>query len=142
MDMRARNQYLKVLQERYFKAKSGNGKRHRNPPLWVKRLVCFGESTWIGLREDLREPALEKKNSARRKKEKESTGAKAIKTHEDRGRRAVSFPLDGIRIRRWRERENLAMVTDPENPFGDLTREEELRLRELLKGHGNRYLRW
>jgi len=141
MEMRARNQYLKVLQERYFKAKSGNGKRHRNPPLRVKRLVYFEKSTWIGPREASRKPALEKKSSAWRKKEKESTGTKAIKTHEDRGRRAVSFPSDGIRIRRWPERENWAMVTDPENPFGDLTREEEFRLRELLKGHGNRYLR-
>ncbi|MCK4326693.1 hypothetical protein KAW55_08065 [bacterium] len=131
--------YIIFFLEQHVKTISklfGNGKRHRDPPLRLKRLVCFGERTWIRLREVLKKAPLEKKSITRRKKEKEPTGAKAIKAHEDRGRRAVRFPLDGIRIRKWWEKENWAMVTDPENPFGDLTREQNLRIAELLKGRG------
>ncbi len=114
----------------------GNGKRHRDPPLRVKRLVCFGESTWIGLREALRKPVLGKKSITRRKKEKAATNDRANKVDQGREIKVVDFSLDGIRVRKWWEKENWAMVTDPENPFGDLTREQKLRVTELLKGRG------
>ncbi|MCK4437223.1 hypothetical protein KAU86_04675 [bacterium] len=52
----------------------------------------------------------------------------------------MDFSLDGIRVRKWWEKENWAMVTDPENPFGDLTREQKLRVTELLKGRGIKVL--
>ena len=35
----------------------------------------------------------------------------------------------------WWEREKWDMVIDPENPWGDLSREEEYRLKALLKGY-------
>lgn len=106
----------------------------------MKKLVCFSEETWIRLREVLKKPALEKKSSTRCKKEKAATNDRANKADQGREVRGTSFSLDGIRIRKWWERENWAMVTDPENPLGDLTREEEFKLREILKGDGNRYL--
>ena len=42
--------------------------------------------------------------------------------------------LGNIRTTTWWEGENWAMVTDPENPFGDLTREEEVKVRKILNG--------
>ena len=35
--------------------KNGNGKGHRTPP----RLVCFGESIWIKIKEVLKEESLD-----------------------------------------------------------------------------------
>ena len=118
---------------RSFISEFGNGKRHRDPPLRVKKLVCFGERTWVRLKEAVGGVLLEKRVRKRRKREKAATSNKGIKTYQDRGIRVVNFPVDGIGIRAWWEKENWALVTDPENLFGDLTREEEFRLRDLLK---------
>ena len=115
----------------------GNGKGHRDPPLRVKRLVCFGERIWVKIKEVVRGSCGERKNNARRKKEKAAIGDKARETHQDNGTRVINSSLDGIRIKRWGEKETWSMITDPENPFGDLTREEEIRITELEKGIGN-----
>ena len=96
-------------------------------------MVCFGERTWVRLKEAVGGVLLEKRVKKRHKREKAATNNKGIKTYQDRGIRVVNFPVDGIGIRAWWEKENWARVTDPENPFGDLTREEEFRLRDLLK---------
>ena len=79
---------------------------------------------------------MEKENNARRKKEKSATNDRANKADQGREIRVTDFSLDGIRVRKWWEKENWAMVGDPENPFGDLTREQKLRITELLKGRG------
>jgi len=75
---------------------------------------------------------LEKGNKACRKKV--NRAKKAAEIGQGKKREAGYFPLDGIRTKLWWKGENWAMVTDPENPFGDLTREEELRITEILKG--------
>jgi len=75
---------------------------------------------------------LEKENKARRKKVNRAN--KPVEEHRGKKREVGYLSLDGIRIEPWWEGENWTMVTDPENPFGDLTREEELRITELLKG--------
>ena len=136
----------------------GNGKRHRNPPLGLKKLVCFGERTWIRLEEVVKKPRLQReqycseaalplavfhrkeKSGTRRKKEKAAGNDRANKRSPGREIKVVDFSLDGIRVRKWWEKENWAMVTDPENPFGDLTREQKLRVTELLKGRGIKVL--
>lgn len=113
----------------------GNGKRHHDPPLRVKKLVCFGERAWVRLREAVGRVFLEKRVKTGCKRGKAATSNKEIKTYQDRVSGVVNFPVDGMGIRAWWGKENWAMVNDPENPFGDLTREEEFRLRELLKGY-------
>ena len=111
--------------------KNGNRKRHRDPP----RLVCFGERIWIKIKEIIKEEPLERKKKDRRgKKEKTNSSNKAIDIPQVNGSKTKSFLLDGIKVNPWWERESWAMVTDNENPFGDLTREEQLRITELLKG--------
>ena len=104
----------------------------------MKKLVCFDRRAWIGLRKVLESSCLERKSNARRKKNKISNRNKDrdVQIYQSREREDGYFSLDGIRIEPWWERENWAMVTDPENPFGELTREEELRITELLKGDG------
>ena len=108
----------------------GNRKRHRDPP----RLVCFGKEIWIKIKEIVREGCEEKKNDRRGKKEKTNSSNKAIEIPQVNGSKTGSFLLDGIRVNPWWEKESWAMVPDNENPFGDLTREEQLEIAELLKG--------
>ena len=115
----------------------GNGKRHRDPPLRLKRLVCFSGKAWIGLREVVKKPSLEKKSSKRCKEEKVSTKNRVHKAEEGGEIRGTDFSLDGREVRRWWEKENWAMIIDTENPFGDLTRDEEFRVTEVLKGDGD-----
>ena len=115
------------------KKPNGNGKRHRTPP----RLICFGERIWIKIKEIIKEEPLERKKKDKRgKKKKINSGGKAIEIPQSEKSRNGYFPLDGndIRIKLWWEKENWAMVTDPENPFGDLTEDEEIRIAEMLKG--------
>ena len=111
----------------------GNGKGHRDPP----KLVCFGKRIWIKIKEIIKEEPLERKKKDKRgKKKKVNSSGKAIEIPQSERSRNGYFPLDGsgIRIKLWWEKENWAMVTDPENPFGDLTEEEEIRIAEMLKG--------
>lgn len=111
---------------------NGNGKGHRTPP----RLVCFGERIWIKIKEVLREESLERKKKDKRgKKKKVNSSDKTVEAPQSEKSRNGYFPLDGsgIRIKPWWEKEKWAMVTDPENPFGDLTREEEIRITKLVK---------
>ncbi|MFQ5456818.1 MAG: hypothetical protein ACE5EA_11585 [Nitrospirota bacterium] len=75
---------------------------------------------------------MEKKNNGRGKKV--NTVNKAIETPEGEEIPLGYLSLEGIRVKPWWKIEHWAMVTDPENPFGDLTREEELRITEILKG--------
>ena len=118
----------------------GNGKGHRDPPLRAKKLVCFGERIWIKIKEVLREEFLEgKKKDKRGKKKKVNNSSRKtpeIPQEEKGGNGCFSLDGSGIRIKLWWEKENWAMVTDPENLFGDLTREEEIRITELEKGIG------
>ncbi len=116
---------------------NGNGKGHRDPPLRARKLVCFGERIWIKIKEVVREGCLEgNKKDKRGKKKKVNNGNKAIEIpqSEKNGSGCFSSAGSGIRVKVWWEKENWAMVTDPENPFGDPTREEELRITELVKG--------
>ena len=111
----------------------GNGKRHRDPP----RLICFGERIWIKIKEIIKEDPLERKKKGKRGKNKKvNSKNKTIETPQSERSPNGHFPLDGsgIRIKLWWEKKNWAMVTDPENPFGDLTKEEEIRIAEMLKG--------
>ena len=81
---------------------------------------------------------MEKKNNKRRrKKEKAATNDRANKAEEGREIRATDFSLEAREVRRWWEKERWAMIIDPENPFRDLTRDEEFRVTELLKGDGD-----
>lgn len=85
---------------------------------------------------------MEKENNKRRqKKEKAATNNRANKAEEGREIRVTDFSLDGREVRRWWEKENWAMIIDTENPSGDLTREEEFSVREILKGDGSGCLR-
>ena len=112
----------------------GNGKRHRTPP----RLVCFGERIWIKIKEIIKEDSLERKKKDKRGKKKKVNNSSRKTTEisqEEKGRNGYfSLEGSGIRIKTWWEKENWAKVTDPENPFGDLTKEEEIRITELVKG--------
>jgi hypothetical protein len=110
---------------------SGKGKRHRNPPLRIKRIVCFGESTWMRLKKVVGSPSAVKGDKAGRREAKEVK--KALKADPGKKGEVGYFILGGIRTSTWWEGENWAMVTDPGNPFGDLTREEGLKVREILK---------
>ena len=94
-------------------------------------MVCFGENIWIKIKEIVKEGCKEKKNDGRGKKEKVNSNNKAVEVPQVNGSKAGSCLLDGIRVNPWWERESWAMVTDPENPFGDLTREEQFRIAEL-----------
>ena len=101
------------------------------------KLVCFGKRIWIKIKEVIKEDPLKRKKKGKRgKKKKVNSSGKAIETAQSEKSRNGYFPLDGggIRIKLWWEKENWAMVTDPENPFGDLTKEEEIRITELVKG--------
>ena len=77
-----------------------------------------------------------KGNKARRREAKEVKEAKKGVIKVDQGeKREIGYSiLGGIRTNSWWEGENWAMVTDPGNPFGDLTREEGLKVRKILKG--------
>jgi hypothetical protein len=103
-------------------------------------LVCFGKRTWIKIKEVLKETALLEKQSGKKHRKEVNSGnrAKATEIPQSKKNRNGYFSLDGsgIRTRLWWEKENWAMVTDPENPFRDLTREEESRITELVKGMG------
>jgi len=111
--------------------------------LQVRRLVCFGKETWIKIKETLKESFLERrKERSKRRKKKIASNNKRIETSPDKREEQISFSLDDIRISPRGEKERWTGVIDPENPFGDLTKEEEFRLRELLKGDWNGYLRW
>ncbi len=47
----------------------------------------------------------------------------------------VGYSIVGsVRTNSWWEGENWDWVTDPGNPFGDLSREEEVKVRKILKG--------
>jgi len=110
----------------------GNGNRHRDPPLRIKRLVCFGEKAWISLKK-----VKESKSSGTGKKgyyQKARGTKRPVTVSKGKEREAGYFRIDGIRVSSWWKREKWDMVTDPENPFGDITREEELKVREILKG--------
>ena len=96
-------------------------------------LVCFGKEIWKKIKEIVGEGCEEKKNDRRGKKEKINSSSKAIEIPQVNGSKTGSFLLNGIKVNPWWGKESWAMVTDNENPFGDLTREEQLRLAELLK---------
>jgi hypothetical protein len=96
-------------------------------------LVCFGKKTWIKIKEIVRERPPDRENYKRRVKEKATRRDKATKRRQCGKCRVRGFSLDGIKIRSWWEKESWAMVTDPENPFGDLTREEQFRIAELKR---------
>ncbi len=100
-------------------------------------MVCFGERIWIKIKEIIKEDSLERKKKDKRgKKKKVNSSGKAIETPQSEKSRNGYFSLDGsgIRIKLWWEKGNWAKVTNPENPFGDLTKEEEIRITELVKG--------
>jgi hypothetical protein len=70
-------------------------------------------------------------NKARRREAKKAK--KPVEIDQGKKRGVGYFRLDGIRTNSWWEGENWTMVSDPENPFRDLTREEELKITEILK---------
>ena len=100
----------------------------------IKRLVCFGEKTKIRLKQIIENASLGKRRKKCSRKAKEFQNPHKIKIHTGKKRDGGYFRIDGIRVSSWWERENWAMITDPENPFGDITREDELKVKEILKG--------
>jgi hypothetical protein len=134
--------------------KAGNGKEHRDPPLGVRKLVCFGKETWIRIKEVLKEGFLtrgkgnkkekgkdEKRKNKRRGKKISGGNNKeceacpqGIEISQPERERQIYFSSDDIRISPRGEKERWAGVTDMENPFGDLTKEDKLKVVELLKG--------
>ena len=110
----------------------GNGNRHRDPPLRIKRLVCFGEKAWLKLKK-----VKERKGSGGGEKgycHKARGAKKAGYGSKGKEREAGYLKIDGVRVDSWWKKEKWDMVTDPENPFGDITGEEARKLREILKG--------
>jgi hypothetical protein len=102
--------------------------------LRIKRLVCFGEKTWIRLKK-----VKGSKCSGTGKKgyyQKARGIKRPVNVSKGKERETGYFRIDGIRVSSWWKREKWDMVTDPENPFGDITREEERKVREILKGIG------
>jgi hypothetical protein len=77
-------------------------------------------------------PSSEKGDKASRREAKEAR--KALKVDPGKKGEVGYSILGGIRTTTWWEGENWAMVTDPGNPFGDLTREEGLIVRKILNG--------
>ncbi len=98
----------------------------------MKKLVCFGRKTWLNLKSLLDKRSLKRQGRGHCKKDKGKNGA--AETAWEKENQIERSYLDGARIKAWWERENWDMVTEPENPFGDLTRETQFRVTRLLKG--------
>ena len=97
----------------------------------VKKLVCFGRETWLRLKGFLDKRSLKRQGRGYCKKGKGKNGAAETAWVKES---QIGDLLDGARVKAWWERENWAMVTESENPSGDLTREAQLRVSRLLKG--------
>ena len=113
---------------------NGNSKRHHDPPLRVNKLLCFGKKEWVEIRKIVGEKRKRRKSFKRRGKKKIESRPGNVRTEVNGNGRARYFEFDIIGRRRWWEAEKWVMVADPENPYGDTTREEQIRVNELLKG--------
>ncbi|MEE8423105.1 MAG: hypothetical protein V3S49_01040 [Thermodesulfobacteriota bacterium] len=102
-------------------------------------MVCFGEKIWIKLKEVVYEKRGAFKKRCSKRGKKVIGVSKPAEGDQGNGSYGKCFRLNGsgIRIDPWGEKIKWAMVIDPENPLGDLTREEEIRITELEKGIGN-----
>ena len=101
-------------------------------------MVCFGKKIWLKIKEIVYEKkgASGKRSSRRRKK---LIGiSEPVEGNGNNGSWVRCFSLNGsgIRIDPWWEKIKWDMIIDPENPFGDLTMEDERRIAELVKGMG------
>ena len=100
--------------------------------------MCFGQETWSRLKEAVRGASSGKGRSSRRKRAhpRGYPADRAPVVQQGWGESpVVEFSFDCREDKAWWEAENWAMVTDPENAFADLRREEGLKLKELLKGN-------
>lgn len=110
-----------------YSTPAGNGKGQGIPPLKrlrLKRLLCFRESQWEELNRLLYE-GFKKKHSGRKKvKKKQKIHQQIIYSN---------MPLSGVPTEE--PAQNIwELPTDEEHRWGDLTREEELKLKSILKG--------
>jgi hypothetical protein len=97
-------------------------------------LVCFGEKIWIKIKKIVGERSKRERSSKRGEKKRVDKGLGSIQGQVSDNGKGRYFEFDVIGRRRWWEVEKWAMVADPENLYGDLTRENRVRIAELLKG--------
>jgi len=102
----------------------------------LSRLVCLNERRFEELKEILKEVLLPlRKKENRSQKNETHRREKSNCNLCNAGSIYDSSLIMSKRDDLWWEREKWDMVIDPENPWGDLSREEEYRLNALLKGY-------
>ena len=116
--------------EGYFKQKNhfcGNRKGHRTPLLQkfkLKRLLCFRESQWKELNKLLYE-GFRKKNS----------GKKKLKRNRKKYHETIYPDIFLPYVPSEEPARNIwELFYDEDHKWGDLSRDEELRLKSILRG--------
>ena len=112
----------------------GNGKRHHDPPLCLKRLLCFGEGAWRELRGVVGRKV---RGRAAARAEREERPRVDVAAELEEGDRLDLPPSDlrlGIAVLNWWEVPRWHEMADECSVWGD-PRPETLRaLRELRRG--------
>ncbi len=96
----------------------------------MKKLLCFSKAVLLRLRETIRKRVLKRKKGKGLKKLRE---VKEIVRTAERVLNDKSFIIEerGLNLKRATERRDILKYL--ENPYGDLTENERLKLKELLR---------
>ncbi len=108
---------------------NGNRNRHGTPRL--KKLLCFSKDVLIRLRETIRKRVLKKEENKGLRKPREVK--EIVDTVHSQIETSKGFVIEetGLNLKRateWRD-----ILKYLENPYGDLTENEMLKLKELLR---------